>query len=286
MTNNKGIIKRLPEWFDWNDYEVLIGIKDLSVWSYQFAIRDPNYTEENKIGTHFGVFPETFENRLWKTDWRNGVLSDGMNGHKTHNYLRGIVEYASKDADYLTAEELSKAKSDGTLSQYATRRTKSTGALCFKTKEDYEKYRAAESAAFSRTVELAINMMMPKKMIMSEVESLIDRYQKGRFRTEYSLARNDKQIRLTNKQQTWARGLACWDLHNDGISIYLIAKLLAKDWFNFKDSLGPQKNREGQVKTLLNDVVPLINGGWKALAGDPTVSMDSPLLKKSFNDGG
>ncbi|MCG7977448.1 MAG: hypothetical protein N0E58_04825 [Candidatus Thiodiazotropha endolucinida] len=285
MSNSKNQNRSLPDGFNWSNYEQLAQIDDIAIWCHQFALRDPNYSESNKVGT-MSTGITISEGTLWRTDWRNGVLSDGMNGHQTHDYLRGIVEYASKEADYLTAEELSKAKSDGTLSQYATRRTKGTGALCFKTREDYENFRTAESAAFSRTVELAINMMMPKDMILSEVSALIDRYQKGRFRSDFSLeVDSGKQFQVTGKQKTWARGLACWDLVHDGFSIYQVAKLLAVDWYGTSNSKDPVRDSRKKVKELIDKISPLINGGWKALAGDPTVSIDSSILKREYTEG-
>lgn len=283
MSNSKNQNTSLPDGFNWSNYEQLAQIDDIAIWCHQFALRDPNYSESNKVGT-MSTGITIYEETLWRTDWRNGVLSDGMNGHQTHDYLRGIVEYASKEADYLTAEELSKAKSDGTLSQYATRRTKGTGALCFKTREDYEKFRTAESAAFSRTVELAINMMMPKKMILAEIESLIDRYQKGRFGSKYQLENSEgKKFQITGKQKTWARGLACWDLvEYGGLKPYQVAKLLAIDWYATSKAKRPVNDVEDKVKYLIGQVRPLIEGDWKALAGDPTVSIDSSLLKRIF----
>ncbi|MES9925813.1 MAG: hypothetical protein ABW152_17165 [Candidatus Thiodiazotropha endolucinida] len=282
MSNINASKTSLPDDFSWSNYEQLEKINDIAIWCHQFAMRDPKYSESNKVAT-ISTGQYISEERLWRTEWRNGVLSDGLNGHKTHDCLKAIVRDASMGADYLTAEELEQAKSDGALSNYPVRCDQGTGALCFKSRADYKHYQAAKQAAFSRTVELAINMMMPKDMILSEVSALIDRYQKGRFRSDFSLeVDSGKQFQVTGKQKTWARGLACWDLVHDGFSIYQVAKLLAVDWYGTSNSKDPVRDSRKKIKELIDKISPLINGGWKALAGDPTVSIDSSILKRKI----
>lgn len=276
--------KSLPNWFDWNDYKTLAEIDDISKWAYLFAVRDTAYKAERQkgLGAYRNADPKTPEEEIPWLMWRNGVLSNGVKGHDTHYHLNRVIKHAARNAIFVPEDKFQKLQKSGRLVKgnfYALNGIikhifQQEGRLQFESKEAFEEYRTIENAMFGGTVELAFNVFTPKETILKEIGRVIDEAQHS-FLMEIKRKKVSRETPLT-----WSRGLACWDLENKKITRYKIAQYLAPLWRN--DSLGegpPNDQDKKDVRDAINAVKPFINGGWKALSGDPiaTISSDFSL---------
>lgn len=275
---------KLPDWFDWADYEVLANVDIEASWAYFFAIRDLSFDEARSkgVGSIRTINPTTDSDVYPQLFWSKGVLSIGMKGHDTHGYLQAVIEHAAKKANFIPEDKFVELQKNGKLTKGHVYITNSIirnykrqgGRLEFENEEASRKYQEIETAMYGRTVELAINYSMPKKLILQEVERLIDEQQK------YWKPKVKKIKNATSS--SWARGLACWDLIQDDITQYQLAKLLAPLW---SGELPETENTQAddidktKVKRAIESVRPYIEGGWRVLSGDPLVSQETELLE-------
>ncbi len=277
----------LPDWFDWKKYEALGRLSDRSVWAYLFAIRNPEFQSAFKNGMGFKRTLDTKDDldKIPRLYWRDGVLSLGMYGHKTHEYLKSVYRLACKNAVILTEDEfqqmdLSKSAKKGTI--ITTGKSDKDGMeqhvrLMFSSKNDYDEFKRNSNAVTKNTMEFAINPFMPKKILLKEIERLIDNRQKNLILPLIKKIKSDTSL-------CWSRGLACWDLIEED-STYThtkLARYLVPLWFDQGPSLEGDPT-DDSYKSLVNRVLkatrPYIDGGgWKILAGDPLVSFDNNLV--------
>lgn len=271
---------RLPDWFDWKKYENFIGNEDYGFWAYQFYSRDVGADKNSYPGAAIVKMSSEDEPRML---WSNGVLSYGMKGHATNKYIRDLSKAYTKNAKFITDEEfkvLQDEKKPVSGAVYTTMGARAEGGeagyLMFNNKEEFEKFSIIEKALFANTIEMALNICMPKDLLLKQVSELIDHYKRKRV-GEIEPVKVKGAI-----SKRWAKGLACWDLKKSGCSIYIIAKELVPMWS--KDARGrkptdtlienSQKNNEKTVKGVINKVDEQINGGWKLLSGDPRSSIN------------
>ena len=144
----------------------------------------------------------------------------------------------------------------------------SHGVLCRGMNGSLTNERIEQLEAQGRSLMLAIDVSAPidKKQMLAEVERLYDK-----AIDSWAWSRIDKSKplkRATTKQ--WARGLACFDLLQDGWSKYKIAKNLAPKWSNRELACGePDSTERTKVERALEAVSPMIEGGWKELSYHP-----------------
>ncbi len=249
-------------------------MQDSGVWAWLFASRDPKIVDEMKQGV--GVIRElNSQNAHTRLAWRKGVLCFGMKGHDTHDYLLNIVRRAQEreSTGYLSEDEFRAMQSAGRLPKFGSHfRSSRGGYLVFPSKQSLSAYERAEKAAFARTVEFAVNLQMPKKDLLKEIGLLIDEHQK-----QFSGHKIPMKIPRA-RAYTWARGIAVYDLLNDGLSQADIARLLVPYWFNRHPGPKVEDVDKKELRTALKAVKPYVQGGWRTLCGDPLVSLNSPLL--------
>lgn len=260
MNNNKP--NTLPEYFDWNDYEKLQKDADSSTWAYLFAQRDKSFIEElgKGLGINHTFVPNNPNNNFPNLTWRNGVLEFGMKGHATHEYLNNVLKKFITDCKFISSADFKDRNNKGEFKKGTIITTATIdnnhGHLVFNNREDFDKYDQTKKLLFGRTVELAINIHMPKEVLLNEIGAIIDEYQK-KLSKNIEIAKIDRDTR-----RTWSRGLACWDLADHGLSQYQITQHLLPIW-------GIKDDRE--VRKTLKVVKEYIqNSRWKLLAGDPT----------------
>jgi hypothetical protein len=273
--------KQLPDWFDWKDYEQLSHRLDNSKWAYLFAVRDKDAGIDLKeIGYSQSVDGDWLE-RIPRLFWRKGVLFHGMKGHRNHEYLERRNEWFARDAEFILEDEYQRRQKSGEFKTGMVITTVSkdgiNGHYIFTDKESFEEYDKTRRVLSERTIELAINIAMPKKDILEEIAIIIDT-QQSRFGGEFIPKKLKRQTVLQ-----WSRGLASWDLKQEGFSQYQIAKFLAPLWrendMPTRGNEPAQDEDKKQVKTALQAVEQMINGGWKVLCGDPVATLDTDLLK-------
>ncbi|HJX11226.1 MAG TPA: hypothetical protein VJ733_12110 [Candidatus Binatia bacterium] len=144
--------------------------------------------------------------------------------------------------------------------------------LLFASEQSLAAYERIERAVFARTVEFAVNLQMPMKVLLREIGSIIDEHQK-----RFSALKMPRKVSRANAY-SWARGIAVFDLLNDGLLQADIARLLVPTWFNRAPGPKAEDIDKKELRTALKTVKPFILGGWRTLCGDPLVSMHSPLL--------
>jgi len=266
--------KKLPAWFRWRDYQRLSNLRDTAVWAWLFATRDPSIETEIKqgLGVVRLVDPRRTQSRL---AWRNGVLCHGMKGHGTNKYLMNLIQRAQEreSSGFISEDEFHTFNVNGGLKKRGNCfRSCKGGYLAFSNKQSLLAYEQVEKAAFARTMEFAVNIQMPKKVLLKEIESLIDEHQK-----RYIAQRMPAKIPRA-KAYNWARGLAVFDLLNDGLLQSDVARLLVPLWFNRIPGPKAEDVDKKELRTALQTVKPFLQGGWRTLCGDPLVSTRSPLL--------
>jgi len=277
--------KQLPDWFDWKDYEQLSHRLDNSKWAYLFFVRDKDAGIDLKeIGYSRSVDGDWLE-RIPRLFWRNGVLFHGMKGHRNQEYLERRTEWFVRDAEFILEDEYQSRQKSGELKTGMVITTASkngiNGHYVFSDKESFEEYDKIRRVLSGRTIELAINITMPKKEILEEIAIIIDTEQ-SRFGGEFISKKLKRQTVLQ-----WSRGLASWDLKQEGFSQYQIAKFLAPLWrendMPTRGNEPAQDEDKKQVKTALQAVEQMINGGWRVLCGDPVAALDTDLLKLIYS---
>ncbi len=273
--------KQLPDWFDWKNYELLSRQLDNSKWAYLFAVRDKSADIDlTEMGYSQRVDGDWLE-RIPRLFWQNGVLFHGMKGHQSHKYLESRTEWFARDAEFILEDEYQRRQKDGEFKKGMVITTASkngiNGHYVFLDQESFEKYDKTSRVLSARTIELAINISMPKEDILKEITKIINA-QQSLFGNKFT----SKKLKVPTALQ-WSRGLACWDLKQEGFSQYQIAKLLAPLWLeNDMPARGnepAQDKDKKQVRTALQAAEQMINGGWRVLCGDPVATMDTDLLK-------
>lgn len=268
------VVKSLPVWFKWQDYRRLSNLNDAAIWAWLFASRDPGIEDEIKQGV--GVVRVLNSHQIQtKLAWRNGVLCHGMKGHATNEYLTNTIRWAQEreSAGFISENEFRTLHASGELHKCGSHfRSFKGGYLVFASKRSLSAYERIEKAAFSRTVEFAVNLQMPKKVLLKEVESIIDEHQK-----RFSDQRMPNKVSRA-KAYNWARGVAAFDLLNDGLLQADVARLLVPYWFNRTPGPKAEDIDKKELRTALKTVKPYVQGGWRTLCGDPLVSPSSPLL--------
>ncbi len=249
-------------------------LKDAATWAWLFASRDPSVEDEIKQGV--GVV-RVFDSHQTQTKlaWRNGVLCHGMKGHATNEYLTNVVRRAQEreSTGFITDDEFRALGVNGELDKRGSHfRSFKGGYLIFASERSLVAYERVEKAAFSRTVEFAANLQMPKKVLLKEIESIIDDHQK-----RFSCQRMPRKVSRA-KAYSWARGIAAFDLLNDDLLQSDIARLLVPIWFNRTPGPKADDIDKKELRTALKTVTPYVQGGWRTLCGDPLVSLYSPLL--------
>ena len=273
--------KQLPDWFNWKKYEQLSQLFDNSKWAYLFAVRDQDAGIDLKEIGYARIIDEDLIETIPGFLWRNGVLSCGMKGHSSHEYLEHRLEWFAREAEFVSEDEYLRRQKSGEFKMGIVITTASkkgiNGHYVFSDKESFDKYDKTRRVLGARTLELAINIAMPKKDILEEIERIITTEQ-SRFGGEFI---SEKLKRQTVLQ--WSRGLASWDLKQDGFSQYQIAKFLAPLWrendMPTRGNEPAQDEDKKQVKTALQSVERMINGGWRVLSGDPIAILDTDLVK-------
>lgn len=273
--------KQLPDRFNWNEYEQLSRMLDNSKWAFLFAVRDKDAGIDLKEIGYSQSFDGDSLERIPRLLWQNGVLLDGMKGHKNHDYLESRIEWFARDAEFILEDEYLRRQRSGEFraGMFITTASKNgiNGHYVFSDEESFGMYEKNNRAIRARTIELAINLTMPKQTILKEIERILEKEQ-SRFGGEFIPKKLKRQTVLQ-----WSRGLACWDLKKDGFTQYQIAKLLAPLWrendLPAGESEPAQDEDKKQVKTALQSVEQMINGGWKVLCGDPVATLGTDLVK-------
>lgn len=274
--------KQLPDRFNWKEYEQLSRMLDNSKWAYLFAVRDKDagIDDLKEIGYSQSVDGDSLE-RIPRLLWQNGVLLYGMKGHRNHEYLESRTEWFARNAEFISEDECLRRQKDGEFKtgMVITTAAKNgiNGRYVFSDEESFGMYDKNRRALSARTIELAINLTMPKQIILDEIARIIEKEQ-SRFGGEFTSKKLKRQTVLQ-----WSRGLACWDLKQGGFNQYQIAKLLAPLWRKNDVPSGEkepaQDEDKKQVKTALQAVEQMINGGWKVLCGDPVATLGTDLVK-------
>jgi hypothetical protein len=169
----------------------------------------------------------------------------------------------------------------------------SNGVLCFGMK-GHETHIVMHSVKgyqskkrlFAHTVELAINIRMPKDVLIQEISKLIDEKQNVGHEREYAFAEHDKKY-MRKEPITFAKGLACWDIWTHYGSPKnakrRIAEILMTEW---RDRNGGDEVLEqslSDVKESLKVVEPFIRGGWRLLTGDPLAKPPTVVTNRRKN---
>lgn len=247
---------RLPDRFDWRSYESLMAEHDISVWASLFSMRDPENDAshiKSVVGPYFS--PET---NFTRTTWRDGVLFHGYRGHSTHEYLREVLEmFWGNYPDDVGVPDQSRFKT-------------------LRTAENIDKYNMLKRKLFDSTLEFAINLRMPKELLIKEIEKIIDTHQEELHPQKFEVLKN-----ATTTQ--WARGLAIFDLLADGVEQGDIQRLLCPVWNKSGeqqeiDGKAPEDSWKKQYDRAYNSVRPLIYGGWRTLCGDPIGFDEAPKI--------
>lgn len=280
-------ITPLPDWFNWDDYAPLSNMQDNAKWAYLFAIRDSSYSDARAKGVSASriVNPKTWKDGLSRLYWQDGVLFQGFKGHTTHDYLRSVVKHAAKDAEFIPEEKFQTLQKEGKLKKgsYYTSSSiikynqQQTGRLHFSDEEAFTKYRNIERSMFANTIELAINFHMDKDAILKEIKKIVTDVQ-NKLHGEPVRIKPIECVTSLN----WARGLACWDLKQDNVKPASLARLLVPLWHNKNPDLSSgaaNKNYMKEARDTVERVEPYINGGWKALTGDPLVTHETDLIQ-------
>ena len=209
-----------------------------------------------------------------------------MKGHRNHEYLERRTEWFARDAEFILEDEYLRRQMSGEFKTGMVITTASkngiNGHYVFSDKESFEKYDKTRRVLSGRTIELAVNIAMPKKDILEEIARIIDTEQ-SRFGGEFISKKLKRQTVLQ-----WSRGLASWDLKQEGFSQYQIAKFLAPLWrendMPTRGNEPAQDEDKKQVKTALQAVEQMINGGWRVLCGDPVATLDTDLVKLNMSE--
>jgi len=140
------------------------------------------------------------------------------------------------------------------------------GVLSAGMKGNETQRRIEQLNAQGRSLVLAIDISSPidKEEMLKEVERL---YEERIKRFVWSVEERKPLKKATVLQ--WARGLACFDLLESGITQYKIEKYLVPLWSYQKPSGEPEQSHRTQFKRAINAVTPMIEGGWKELAYHP-----------------
>lgn len=268
------VVKSLPVWFKWQDYRRLSNLKDVAVWAWLFASRDPRIEDEIKQGVGVVRVHDAHQVQT-KLVWRNGVLCYGMKGHDTHEYLSNTARRAQEreSTGLISDNEFRALQANGELTKRGSHfRSFKGGYLVFASEQSLAAYERVEKAVFARTVEFAVNLQMPKKILLNEIEGIVDEHQK-----RFSGQRIPNKVSRA-KAYNWARGIAAFDLLNDGLLQADVARLLVPFWFNRTPGPKAEDIDKKELRTALKTVKPYVQGGWRTLCGDPLVSPSSPLL--------
>ncbi len=277
----------LPDNFDWPQYEQLIELTDRAAWAYLFAIRDKESDIAlNEIGYHRRINTDDVLKKIPRLNWRDGVCFSGMKGHGVHSELQDREDWYAKDAEFISLDECQLRQKNNQFKKGTIITTASkdgiNGHYVFPNQDAFDAYDKVRRALGGRTIELAINICMPKKDLLKEIDKIISEQQES-FGGSFHRKRLARQTILQ-----WARGLACWDLKvQREYTSYRIAKELAPLWrtgdsqaLDNEPALDEDKK---QVATAIKSVSPMISGGWRVLCGDPVATLGSDLIDLEYH---
>ncbi len=131
-------------------------------------------------------------------------------------------------------------------------------------KDVYDKYHEKSSRLHNITATFLINLEVPTAKLINELKERIQTIKESKNIQE----KNTKY----NKWDTWAMGLACFDLKKGGVKRDVIIKKYLSycyDGSQINDDWNLTTNDENRWNDAYNPVCKMINGDWKSLAGNP-----------------
>jgi hypothetical protein len=257
----------LPDGWRWEPYRALEEIDAPAVWAVEFLIRGPDFHGYQKAAA--GLLAD--EDGQFRSAWRQGILCYGPKGSATPGYLRGVVEWAERDAWFHQETDGRRLVAAGLLRRgqaaITSVRNGIHGFLVFKSQDALRKYQAVRRAVHGATGVVAANLRHPQDDVMKELERQVERMR--RFKKTPPTAKVPK---ATSRQ--WSRSLACWDLVQEyGFKPNEVAKDLAAVWHDEAEEPAGASDladpvHETQVSRALRAVEPFILGRWRDLVVD------------------
>jgi len=314
IPSNLDEIKGLPDDFEYEFYLNLSNERDLRKWAYQFAIRQE--TKAKGI-THIISSNQKKAYKEGFAHWVDGVYKVNEHGVRaisgyidayTNKYLEKSNALQIKDEVYnpselnvnllneFESEVIEKNICSAVDAQnlwnmkYAPRLKKSEIAKQYPIETNVYNPNGAGKTYFKSTgdkdlfiesiepiknlASFLVNLEMPTAKIMSQIESAINE-----LKTNRKIKETD--FNKYNKFDTWAIGLACFDLKMMGVKPSQIKrkflsycydgyqkKAKAEEGFDLtEDTLFEDDNT--RYKRIIENTKNLINGGWKKLIGQP-----------------
>jgi len=297
-------IKGLPDWFDYNKYVELSKETDLSVWAIEFIKRQPQMNHEKLIESTGGI---TYKKDISdaKTEWRNGIYvnwlpktylecihknyldeaqaefipNEDLHEHPAYGYLekthKNYLDEAQ--AEFIPDENLDKhpnlkikdyisTTEPNPIKEFYEKYTGKKGRTYFPDKDLYDKYKSNIKYFNKRTDTILINIEMPINKILREVENRIKVLREHRRIQEIELQKY-------NKFDTWAMGLACFDLKAEGLKNVEIKKKYLSYCYTgsqIDNDHTLTNDDHNRWKDTYNPTLKMINGYWKILVGNPT----------------
>ncbi|MCX7546083.1 hypothetical protein [Marinicella gelatinilytica] len=265
--------KHLPDWFKFGLYEDLQKYKDLSEWAFEFAIRG-GHLDSTEFAESSGGYTVSKNKR--QLMWENGVFYDsfGNTSQRITKYLESqqqilLSRYgANKIDDANSISDSAKAwcsifYQPDTKFIYQTFNGE-TLKFEFPDIESCIKYQSGKRFIDEMGASFLVNLKMPTKRIIKELEKRIDNL------------KNERQIRpyrTMNKAQPlkWSQALAVWDLNKYGIKPKIIQNRVIAKWHDDFPILGLDATEKPLQKMYENRyklAQRMITTDWKKISGN------------------